>query len=90
VLIDIRPFEGEDFAAAPAAEVGEPACILEIIGEVGDDAFVLVVLEESLTRVALGKLADARQPAAAGCRQRCKISEPRRGRRPRGGSWSAQ
>ena len=57
-LVDVGPFEREDLAAAPAAEVGEPAWVFEVLREVGDDTFVLVVLEEALSRVALGELAD--------------------------------
>ena len=44
----------------PPAEVREAAGVLEVLRKVRDDAFVLVVLEKALSRVALGKLADVR------------------------------
>jgi len=52
-LIDVVPFQREDFAASPPAEVREPTRVLQVVRQVRDDAFEFVVLEEPLARVLL-------------------------------------
>jgi len=59
-LVDIFPREASAFAAAPAGEVCEAAVVPQVFGQALDDRGELIVFEESLADIFLGKLSDVR------------------------------